>query len=329
VFSSKLGVLNGVLKPEMIQVFNKELYVVEGATVYKYSLPDLKLVKKIGRKGEGPGELKVTPMWYNSISIDANCLFVDGLDKIVYFSLSGEYIKERKKPYNVHQMTPIKDHYVASNMIEMEEKTQNLSINLYDSKLQIVKKIYKQKSPVQSVLETTEMIPDVIHFCVFKDKIYIEKSREGFVIDVYNHSGEKLYRIRKDLQRIPVLEKHRQEAVNKFKQDPFVKQIGFEEFKRMGEFIYPKFFPALQGLIVTDDCIYARTFKKDLGKEEYIILNLTGNIIKRIYLPRVGNAPLMAVLMGVKYYTIYDSKFYYISENEEDETWELFNQEIK
>lgn len=60
VFPVNRGIVPGVLKPEMIRVLDDELFVVEGAAVWIYSLKDLKLKRKIGRQGEGPGELKKT-----------------------------------------------------------------------------------------------------------------------------------------------------------------------------------------------------------------------------------------------------------------------------
>ena len=38
---------------------------------------------------------------------------------------------------------------------------------------------------------------------------------------------------------------------------------------------------------------------------------------------------VMALLLGIKLETIHNDKIYYIQENEDEEEWELFAQEIK
>jgi len=68
VWAENPGTLEGVLVPEMIQVSGDELYVLEGATIYVYSLKDLKLLCKFGQKGEGPGELKIMEAFPNNFS---------------------------------------------------------------------------------------------------------------------------------------------------------------------------------------------------------------------------------------------------------------------
>ena len=172
------------------------------------------------------------------------------------------------------------------------------------------------------------MIPDIIHFKTLGNKVFIEKSREGFLIDVFDSNGEKLYQIEKSVNKIKVTKEDEVKIMNKFKNDPLIKQIGFENFKRMGKMIFPEFFPVIGGIKVANKKIYVRTYKNVKGKEEYIVMDLKGKILKRIYLPIVDNAPIMVYLMGVKYYLIYNDKFYYIRENENNEEWKRYITEI-
>jgi hypothetical protein len=65
------------------------------------------------------------------------------------------------------------------------------------------------------------------------------------------------------------------------------------------------------------------------NKSEYVVMDLKGNIIKRVYLPRVENVPYMSKIIGSKLHTIYNDKLYYLQENEEEEKWELHVEEIK
>ena len=62
LWPEKTAVLPELQRPNMVLADSKQLYVADGASVLIYSLKDLKLRKKFGRKGEGPGEFKVSPM---------------------------------------------------------------------------------------------------------------------------------------------------------------------------------------------------------------------------------------------------------------------------
>jgi len=322
-FSTILGTLKGVLKPEMIQVFENELFTVEGATIWIYTLPDLTLKMKIGKEGEGPGELKKTNQWYNTVTVRKNYIFIDSLDKIVFFSRKGTFIKEQKKPYGIHQMVPVGENFVALKQADIQDKIQYQSINLYDSNLNPIKELYKQKSPIQSIGRSTEMIPDVLNFWVWENNIYIEKSRDGFLIEIFDCNGKIQQSISKKVSFIKVTDTDKQRAVNKFKEDPFVKQIGWEELKKFSKIIFPQSYPSIDSIIVDEKKIYVKTFKKNNNLEECLVMDLSGNIQKKIHLPQVNTAPFMAHLLGVKYYTICQEKFYFIQENEISEEWEL------
>ena len=147
----KVGTLPEVLKPEMIQVCENDLFVVERATIYNFSLIDLKLKKKIGKKGEGPGELKVDGFWYNTVTVRPDHLFIDAPDKIIYFSREGEFLKEKKKPANVFQVIPVAENFVGIIQIQVEDKIQYQSVNLYDSNFNF-KKNYINKGRLYNQL---------------------------------------------------------------------------------------------------------------------------------------------------------------------------------
>lgn len=328
-FAAKLGTLPEIMKPEMIRVSGNELFIVQGAKIYNYSLPDLKLIRSFGKKGEGPGELVVNSYWFNTVTVKPGHLFVDGFNKMIYFSRDGKLIKEVKKKGNIQQTFPVGKNFLALDQTHLRENIQYQRLILYDASFQEIKELAGQVSGIQSVKKTTDLPWDSLDFQVWEDRIYIERSPEGFVIDVYDGTGEKLYRIEKEMEKVPVTAEHKKEALDTFKADPFVKEIGFENFKRnMSEIRFPDFFPVIQSIDVSNGQIYARTFKRKENKEECIVMDLKGNVLRETYLPRVENAPHLAHFLGIRYYTIYNSTFYYLVENEEDETWELYTEEI-
>ena len=51
IFPEKLGKLPGTLNPEMVVVSDSEVFSLQGAEIFIYSLKDLTLTRKIGKKG--------------------------------------------------------------------------------------------------------------------------------------------------------------------------------------------------------------------------------------------------------------------------------------
>ena len=117
VFAANLGPLPGLLKPNFLRVSSDGIFIFEGATVYMYSIENLSFIRKFGREGEGPGEIKLSLFYSNSMMVFPDPVFVDSVDKILYFSKEGKLIKERKKVGAlVTQMLPVGKNFVVKDL---------------------------------------------------------------------------------------------------------------------------------------------------------------------------------------------------------------------
>jgi len=330
VFAVNLGTLTGILKPNFLRINGNGIFILEQATIYIYSIKNLSLIRKFSRKGEGPGEIKISHFYSISMKLLPDHIFIDSVDKILYFSKKGKLIEERKKPAGlVTQMLPVRKNFVVKDLDRSDRKTEHMTLSVYDSEMKKIKELFRQKSPVQA--RSTVMIPDSLHFCICDNKIFVEKSTRGFFIDVYNAKGKKLYQIEKKYEKVNVTNSDKEEVLRLYKADPLVKQIGYENLKNRIQFIYPDSYPAIQSINGFGEKIYVKTFKKQDNKEEYVVMDLKGNVLRRIYMPRVEKAPLMARLNGIdlQIYSIHKNKFYYLKENEDEEEWELHVKEIE
>jgi hypothetical protein len=335
-FPAILGSLPEVLKPDNITVYEDELFVVEGAEISIYSLKDLILKKKFGKKGEGPGELMVTPGFFNKVSVFPDYIFVLGFNKVIFFSREGKYIKEIKKSMYIFLAAPIGENFVVRSYKQGDDKLLYNAIAICNSKFEEIKELYRQKDLQQGAPPNAQLdiVPDLIYYGVYDDKIFIDRSPDGFIVDVFDSHGKKLYQVEQDYEKIKVTSDHEKEIIHRFKQDPNIKSSiqrrgGWEALKKILNINFPDFFPAVQELEITGEKIYIRTFKLKENKSEYVVVDLKGNIIKRVYLPRVDNVPFMSKIIGAKLHTIYDDKLYYLLENEDEENWELYVEEIK
>jgi len=192
--AEKMGIIPGIIEPNGIAVSGSEVYILEGASVSVFSTQDLQFLRTFGREGQGPGELEVTPWLSNTLKIMEGKIVLDSINKIVIYSKQGELLNEIRRSEQFTQMVPLGDNFVVRKRIFNEqEQAQYSSINWFDPVTKETKELYRQiLTPGRKEIN---MIPDSLHFQVHADKIFIEESPQGFLIEVFNGRGEKLYNI--------------------------------------------------------------------------------------------------------------------------------------
>ncbi len=304
-----------ISKPKMMSINKKLILITEGSSIFLYSMKDYSFIKKFGKEGEGPKEFKVSPFGPPMIAYFVNDkIFVSSNSKISYFTDSGEFIKEmRTMPFVIFR--PFLDFYIATGTALNDNNKTVLTVNLHNSKLEKIKEIYKSDMTIGPNASFSYPINN-FNFEPYGKNIFLVRGKEGFVIDVLDSSGKKLYTIKKKYEKIKVTKEYIEKTFRSFKSDPNFKQY-FEFFKDKIKF--KEFYPAIQDIKVIDNRIYVTTFKKKNKKTELIILNLKGNEIKRIWIP-------YPELYGMDYipkYDIFNKKFYILIENDDDEVWEL------
>lgn len=317
-YPENLGILHDMLTPEGIEIFQDEIFIIQGATIFVYDKNDLKLLRKFGREGEGPGELQVTPWLSNTMNISENSITVGSVNKMIIFSIQGEVLKEKRRSEQFTQMVPVGKNFAVRKRLVEDEK-QYTTINCYIAQEDKTRELYRQPfAPGQGL--QMNMIPDSIHFIVYKEKIYIEKSPEGFVMDVFDSTGTKLYQIKNKYAKVKLTKKDREEAEKNARTDPFIKSGpgGWEQWKKQYRLLFPKTFPPFQDFLIADDKIYVQTYKRQESKEEYIIMDLTGTILSQIFLPMVRKPTYTEQMMGtgVRLYAFHNDSFYYIVEHD-------------
>jgi len=332
-FGASQGTLEGIMKPAMIAIDGNELFVVEGCTFSVFSLDKLVKIRQFGKEGEGPGELINFPFYPNKITLLKDKAFITGLGKAVAFSRDGKYIDEFKTHQNVLQLLPIGENFVAKElqMARSTDKTNFYVINLYDKKMTKLKELYRQKWVKQGDNTSTKMDMgfDFIGVAVTADKIFVEASPLGFLIEVFDSNGNKLYDIKREAEKLSFTSSDRDRVERMMEEDPYLKIDlksvgGWKGWKKMIRLEWPDYFAPIKGIEVSGDKLYVRTPRVKEDKEEYLVMDLKGKLLKKVYLPRNLEVSIIAQLSGGKLFTVNNDKLYYILENEDDEVWELF-----
>ncbi len=321
--AEKLGVLTHVNRPEMIEIYNDQVITVEGASIILYSLKGLKFIRKFGKAGEGPGEFKVNRSATNFVMPLADSIFGIGIDKAIQFDYSGKVIKEFRIPTFSQYLHPIGKGYVGMKLKPLENGKAKIAAILYDSSMKEIKDVYIQDfSGGQNLIDLTL---DALNVSVHQDRIYVDQSKEGFVVGVYDSQGKLLYKISRPYKKLKYTKEHGDSVMNKLKNDPTVKGIGWDNLKNIIKTTHGEYLPSITDMMIADNHLYLKTSVRKNKKAEFVVTDLKGNFKKVVLLPNVESTLLVNIIFGrsAKLYKIYKNKFYYLHENEDEEEWEV------
>lgn len=314
---TRIGTIPDILEPDGFHVIEGEVFVLEGATVSVFRLPTLKFNRRFGREGQGPGELEITPWLSNTLTIQGDNVILDSSNKLVVFSVSGQLLLEKRRRPQFTQMCPWgSDYAVRYRAMNPEDGLQFSTIQWLDGGSDDSRELYRQ--PFAGQRELLDMIPDAIHVQVYEGNLYVEKSPEGCVIDVYGPGGRKLREIRVDDGKRRVTRADRLRCERLLREDPMmnIQEENWEQFTTRTRLRYPEYFPAIRDFVISEDRIYVQTFKGEGRKTEYLVLDLGGSLLERISLPRVREPGFTEQMMGtgVRMYTFAGFTFYYMVE---------------
>jgi hypothetical protein len=306
--------ISGVFKPTQIHVTKDCMYIVDGFNILIYALKDFQLIKKIGKEGEGPREFKDAIYW---IYFRGNRMVVNSQAKVSYFSLAGEFIKEKKAfaGSRAGDFCPIGNQFVAVQFLT-EKQTFFKTVNIYDSNLKKIKEIFRVKEDFQPG-KYLNAYSEPKTFNVYGDKIYVSFDYD-FKITVFNSQGDKVLIIEKEYQRLEVTEEHKQTAHLYYKTDPYYKKY-YERIKPLLKF--PPHLPAVKTFTFSEDKLYVQTYYKKDKKSEFYVFTPTGEFQEKLFLPIIGEEKLNYQLQAL--YEFKNGKLYQLVENEDTEEWEV------
>jgi hypothetical protein len=312
LFPGKLAQLAEISAPSRMAVDGDQLFIIEKQIVYLYSMKDFKLVKTFGKKGSGPGEFKFTPR----LNIFPEYLLFDDIERIFYFSRNGEFIKEKKVPFLYARFfIPLGDKFVGYKLIrDRETNKSTFAVAFFDKDMKSIKDLATMES--DSVRESggkmvLEGVRDYFGFRVYGERIFVPNTSKGFYIEVFNSSGERIYEVKKEYEKMKVSEEYKKDYLKKMEEDP--------ESRRMKDslmVVFRKYFPAFKTISINNNKLYVIGYEKKEKNNLVIVMDLKGKILKKAFLPTDYQ------------YSIYKDRFYYLVEDEKKELWELFAKDI-
>ena len=259
--------------PVASAVAGDELYISEKNRVLVYSLETFKLKSEIK-----------TQDWVKPFSnyIIQNSRAVP----FHWFTTDKEFIPRKinwwEAPYRMFDVIPM----TKNSFLGLKKPGGLWRVCLLNSKFETVKEIYKTGGDVNMIINDEvfngqyKMLKHYVGVYYYDNKIFIADSSKGFFIDVYKPDGTHLYSIKKEIKRIKVTDAFKQKVEN------YIKTQKPQDWKIIEKYaVYYDYFPHFNSITFGDNKIYVTTFKEKGGKHEMIILDLKGNILKKVFIP--------------------------------------------
>jgi|GEM_PF-343331 len=338
--AERIGILTGVFKPGMMKVCGDELLVVEGHRILIYSLDELRLKRVIGKQGEGPGETRLDPSRTLIIAVTPHHILAESRYKMVVFSRQGSFIRElRKQNFSTLQILPVGKNYLVYHYqsVEPDRNRTFFMLTITDHNFKPIRELHRQK--FFSFEDQVHIVPDGINYRIHQDRIYVEKSNQGFVIDIYDFQGRPVKHIEENHPGFPLTRRDRDNAYRDYLQIPslqrYRKEQGEAALKALLDrtrFVYPENWPPILDIQVESGKIYVFTPQRKEEQIRILILDLEGRHLGESWVSRPCKVDFLVQMQGdKKYCDIHKGRYYHMKlvPRENDEEWELHAQNIE
>ena len=309
VFPGKIVPLPGHLHPDSVYADGDQIYITEETSIYIYGREDFKLRKKFGREGEGPQEFK----GFASLYVYPDYLLVNSTGRISFFTRRGEFIKQVNLPFSAYNVGVVGKAFVSHARID-ENNIYYQTINIFDAKFKKIKEIARIEAAFQRSKGVWRQFPVTFGFYPYKDKIFVIGHKD-FIIGVFDENGDKLFDITQKYERLKVPEEEKKAVLDWFKINPGTRNMP-SSIKKMIRF--SDYFSAIRDMVINNEKLYVRTYKKSGEKTEFFILDSKGKLLEKVFIPIYERNR-----RNYYSYSICDGKVYQLIENEDTEEWEL------
>ncbi|UCE40394.1 MAG: hypothetical protein JSV17_13150 [Candidatus Aminicenantes bacterium] len=308
-------------------VDGNELFLVNGHSIFVYDLDPVKLKFQIGQKGDGPSDFKYRPLLY----VYPDSIVALDYTKTLWFSRKGELLKIKDygdfADFNLGQemrLLPVKNHYIR---IVADHDLCTQSVYLLNDKFEQIALLHEGlfdwwppslRDPAKT--ENFKLISHSMDAEVSGDRVFIFDSHRGFFLKAFDNTGQLLNTVSHNSERCKrITDEYKTKAINFLldsNRSDYYKKIPNEAF------VFYTFYPPIESLRTAENFLFATTYiEKDQG-HEIVVMDLTGQIVKRIY-PLLPSFKYTKSLLAKDLYSFDQGKLYQLVQNKTTKHWEL------
>lgn len=319
LYGTKAASFSEFANPYSICVDAEQLYISQGVTIFIYSLKDYRLINTFGREGEGPGEFHLRRQGGNDevlLQLNDDQLLVSTVNKIVYFTKQGVFVKEIKTAGKKGRwFVPFGDGFAAKRYIRETGKKLYHTVTLYDDSLEEVREIYRHVHGFQGFnQEFNPLTVDQADFDMAGDRLFVIDGERTF-IRVYDREGRCLAEMRNQSELVPFTAKDREEMIQGYQHNAMWKRF-YASRKHL--FKFPEYYPPIRWFFLdpVKERVYLKTQKIQDGKRKWLVFDFQGTLLSKLDL-REG------------LFRFYNGIGYCLDENDDQEVWELYKIQIE
>jgi len=323
--SERVITLPELEQPSQIVVEGGRAYFADSRDVIVYHLRDGRLLRRIGRLGQGPGEFSIEP---RRISVLGDRLIVQDMGHADCFNLDGVSTGQVRHPGSMafYPVLPVGRNVVGFPIIRDDEGSMLPSGRIYDSRLKLKRDFYgalpalppAPPPPGRAMKKSDELlIRDYGDYAVYGNRIYVADSRRGLSISVFDENGLLLREINHPVDKVKVPKGFVDAVVKEWKASK-----NWQAYYSYINPVVPEYFPALMDFKIDQGrlCVLTAAKKNDLY--EIIVMDLEGKILERKFrFPLKPNFEY-PFYNGNKYDIEGDQLIWY-AYNDDTETYEL------
>jgi hypothetical protein len=278
--------------------YEENIYVLDSkACQIKVFDKNGKYLRKIGRKGRGPGEMQL-PTVLDIVSGKEIMICDLPNNRISFYSLQGELLKEVSKGKFFRLWAPIPDSnrgFVGSTRIQIEEKRID-ELMKFDSNFKPIFTIDK----IEYIDEPNVIYPypPFIFYIILKDNKVLWGNWVHYRLQIADDAGRTTRKIIKDYDPLKITDEDKERDIKE--------RFGGRGIPPDIKLVFPDYYPAFWHLSNDDEGrIFAQTFRRtEEDSYYYDVFDSDGKYIAKV--------PLKARPQAWK-----NNKLYTIEENEE------------
>ena len=299
------------------------LYITEGVNVFVYSIDGTKLVRRIGKAGEGPWEFRQSPVpWIHCVNVNLapGALVVNSIGKTSFFTRAGERIREEKVTVGngLAPLVPLGDGWVRTSLDRVEGESAVFFVsNLLNEKMEKVKEL--GRFPHESVPGKTNPIVNARIYELLRrysegDFFFLPNPRSG-EFQVFSASGECKAVIQPKYKVIPVTPADEKRWETYFLNDVRFKVIYESDRANIQ---YPDNLPVVRDQRPADGRLYIISSEKSASGFRTFVYDYSGRFQGELDMPVKDKDILESYPFSIRKHTLYQ-----LVEDEDDEVWYL------
>ena len=270
-----------LVNPDELQVQGDKMFIGEFPYVSIYSTGDFKLLKKFGKKGEGPTEF----LAYCLPIAVKDRLIVSSQGKVTFFTLDGDYISEKKVNLRGASFKPVGNYYGVYAYAN-KDKIDYRAIDLYDNNFNKIKELYRyrlwwqRQGPMQGayVVDSSRFRFQIM------DQYLVWTDMKDFIVYIWDSKTDKIIRAKGKTKSVKITADHKE-----FYHKHFNKPRNRQYYLRIKPYFkFPAYFPPIKGFAVADNKVYVYTYQMKGNLTKFYIFNISGKLLNKTFIPLRG-----------------------------------------